>query len=189
MNEIWKDISQYKGLYQISNLGNVKTLKRTIKSDSPKHKNGQRTISERILKPWIDNRGYKRIELKNKKYLVHRLVAKQFIPNPKNLPQINHIDSDKTNNRVDNLEWCTNKQNCIHSVKSNTFGASKLKSEHIPIIRYILNNKCMSETEIGKLFGVHRKTINDISTNRTWKHVQKIASKEQTNQWLKENYE
>ena len=99
-NEIWKDIEGYEGKYQVSNLGRVKSI---------------RYGKEKILSPSISNQGYIQVNLckngKQKWCLIHRLVALAFIPNPNNLPQINHRDEDKTNNKVENLEWCDHKYN------------------------------------------------------------------------------
>ena len=103
--EIWKDIAGFEGLYQISSWGRVKSLK-----------NGK----EKILRSGVDGGGYLYVVLykdrKYKNYKVHRLVANAFIPNPDNLPVINHIDECKTNNFVGNLEWCSysynNSYNC-----------------------------------------------------------------------------
>ena len=104
MEEIWRDIKEYEGLYQVSNLGRIKGLNYT------------RAKKEHILKNSHNGRGYLKITLcKNKKlrtFQVHRLVAQAFIPNPLNLPQVNHKkEFEKNNNRVDNLEWCTQKYN------------------------------------------------------------------------------
>lgn len=113
MEEIWKDIKGYEGYYQVSNLGNVKSLKRTIirKRNDKTH---QFPIKERMLK-FDYSDGYKVVKLckqGEKAYKVHRLVAEAFIPNPNNLPIINHKDETRTNNCVDNLEWCDNFYNC-----------------------------------------------------------------------------
>ena len=110
MKEIWKDIEGYEGLYQVSNLGRVKSLERKIRK-----RNGYRTIKELIKKPTLGKNGYLKICLcKNcrvKFYSLHRIVAETFIPNPENKPQVDHINTNKTDNRVENLRWCTNKEN------------------------------------------------------------------------------
>lgn len=114
MNEIWLDIKDYEGLYQASNFGRVRSLDRIVSYERYgeivyKKQKGQ------ILKPYISNDGYYIVRLcKNKvstPFLVHRLVAETFIPNPENKPCTNHLDEVKTNNRVDNLNWMTYKEN------------------------------------------------------------------------------
>ena len=108
MEEIWKDVVGYEGLYQVSNLGRVKSLTRkNVKQD-------------RLLTP-TNNNGYYCVSLlKNKKRkfcLIHRLVAKTFVENPDNKKEVNHIDGNKKNNRANNLEWCTPSENIIHAYK------------------------------------------------------------------------
>lgn len=105
-NEEWRDVVGYEGKYQVSNLGRVMSLM-YAKSDNPK-----------LMKLSLDKNGYQHITLKRGKKLsckVHRLVAQAFIPNPNNLPQVNHKDEDKTNNRVENLEWCTANYNTSYN--------------------------------------------------------------------------
>ena len=111
MNEIWKDIKGYEGWYQVSSQGRVRSLDRFINCTH----NGKRKVSGRVLVGSNAGRGYVMVILtKNSKQTykyVHRLVAEAFIPNPDNLPQVNHKDENKTNNCVDNLEWCDNLYN------------------------------------------------------------------------------
>lgn len=119
MEEIWKDIDGYEGLYQVSNMGRVKSLERTRNMNLPSHKKPA-PVSERIL-TFGKSLGYRSVTLAkcgvNKHFRVHKLVALAFIPNPDNKTQINHKDGDKHNNRVDNLEWVTPKENQRHAIK------------------------------------------------------------------------
>lgn len=115
MDETWKDIKDYEGLYQVSNLDNVRSLERVVTHKTT----GSRTIREKILKLNNDNNGYFYVSLskdgKKKNFKIHRLVAEAFIPNPENLPQVNHIDENKSNNKITNLEWSTSLSNLNHS--------------------------------------------------------------------------
>jgi hypothetical protein len=118
--EIWKDIEGYKGYYQVSNLGKIKAIARIVLN---KHGQPQR-YPEKFLKYDISDMGcskYYRVTLSRdhevERCLVHRLIAKAFIPNPFNKEFINHIDNNGENNQISNLEWCTHSENMIHSQK------------------------------------------------------------------------
>ena len=128
MNEIWKDIKGYEGLYQVSNLGRVKRFYQN---------------NNLIKKPSDDKDGYLIIGLwkegKRKTFKVHRLVAEAFIKNTNNYPCINHKDEDPKNNLVDNLEWCTVEYN-------NNYGNRKKKTQK-PILQYSKDGKFIKEWE------------------------------------------
>ena len=117
MKEIWKDIKDYEGLYQVSNLGRVK-----------------RITTGRVLKPLKHANGYLMVKLSKNSIVytktVHRLVAEAFIPNPEHKSEINHIDENKTNNSLDNLEWMTRKENINHGTRTERMS----KTQSIPII-------------------------------------------------------
>lgn len=119
--EIWKDVKGYEGIYQVSNLGNIKRLERISNFKSVnQHKEYKTTrkIKERLKKQTINQCGYYQTTLykdsNRKNVLVHRLVAQAFIPNPENKPTVNHIDGNRTNNNINNLEWATYPEQQLH---------------------------------------------------------------------------
>lgn len=118
MIEEWRPVEGYEGLYEVSNTGRVRSFDRYVKGKSYRLHKGK------VLSPGKNSRGYLSAVLsyngKHKSITVHRLVAQAFLPNPDNLPEINHKDEDKTNNSVDNLEWCDHKYN-------NNYGSRKDK--------------------------------------------------------------
>lgn len=152
MNEIWKDIKNYEGIYQISNMGRIKSVEHTII-----RKNGKKLlIKEKILKQSLrgrNNNKYYHITLHGKCFRVNRLVAETFIPNPNNLPCINHKDENKLNNKVINLEWCTYQYNNTY----NNIHKKNAEKRKIKIDQYTLNNVFVktwnSFTDIRKYFG------------------------------------
>lgn len=120
MKEEWRDIKGYEGLYQVSNLGRVRSLPREVAYIRVRNNKAQNIISHhsgRIMSSPINGEGYAQVPItRGNNMRVHRLVAETFIPNPENKPFINHIDGNKANNRVDNLEWCTNSENQRHAI-------------------------------------------------------------------------
>ena len=125
MEEIWRDIKDYEGYYQVSNRGIVKSLERMKRNNG-----GYQKIPEKILKVYDNGKGYLRVQLckdgKVKNCRINRLVAQAFLPNPNNLPEVNHIDQDKTNNCVENLEWCTTQYNVEYSQAKAVIGINKV---------------------------------------------------------------
>ena len=169
--EIFKDIIGYEGLYQISNLGNVKTLKRSVNRGN-KMKCYFR--KEKIMKPSINVTGYYYVILSlndiPKRESIHRLVAINFIDNLENKPQVNHINGIRTDNRVENLEWCTASENVKHSYTVlkrvpyplGKFGSNSNVSK--PILQYDLNGnfliKFASQKEAAEKTGTNNQCIS-----------------------------
>lgn len=115
-NEIWKEIPGYEGCFEVSNLGNFRSKDRKV----PSRWGGFRNYPGKPLKVENMGDGYCRIVLmkdaSKKRFMCHRLVAMTFIPNPDNLPYVNHKDGNRSNNCVDNLEWCNQSQNERHAI-------------------------------------------------------------------------
>lgn len=140
--EIWKEFIENR--YWISNKGSIKSKRK-------------------ILKQPLSNKGYPTITLDRKRYQTHRLVAKLFIDNPENKPQVNHKDGDKTNNNVNNLEWVTNSENQKHAyqlgLQKKKIGKSyKLNDRQINSILSAIKLGA-KKIDMAKLFGVSRYTI------------------------------
>ena len=122
--EIWRPVVGYEGLYEVSSYGRVRSL--------DKYDSRNRFRKGRILTLYTETGGYLRAHLssngKAKHHSVHRLVAEAFIPNPDNLPEINHIDEDKINNRADNLEFCNRKYNVNYGTRTDRMRDTKIKN-------------------------------------------------------------
>ena len=176
MEEIWKDIYyvdninneiiDYRGLYQISNLGRIKSL------NNKKSKNQYK--KERILKPYINNNErYMTIFLckngKRRKFRIHRLVAEMFIPNPNNLLEVNHINENKLDNNIYNLEWCTPSYNVNHGTRNKRV-ANKLAKKVIGINKNNTKVIILKSTRQGDKFGFNSSHISGCCNGKRKSH-------------------
>lgn len=178
MSEIWKAIEGYGGKYEVSNLGRVRK--------------GEKSVSQ-----YKDCNGYMRISLykdgKQRGVKVHRLVAMAFIPNPDNLPMINHKDEVKTNNHVDNLEWCTNKYNCNYGTVKERLDAVRKKSAVIGTDKDGNEHRFASIQQAADYVGGKTPCIGDCCRRKQGKHTaygyQWRFEDEETNQYYAERAE
>lgn len=173
--EIWKPAEGYENFYQVSNYGRVKSIDRTetCKDGVVRFRKGK------VLKPHQNYNGYLWVSFCTndirKKKKIHRLVAQCFIPNPDGKPQVNHIDGDKHNNHVDNLEWVTPKENAHHAIENNLTTllrgekspTNKLSSENVLEIRSFINEG-VTVKELAKKYSVHTSTIYRIKHDKSW---------------------
>lgn len=178
--EIWRPVVGYEGLYEVSNLGNVKSLSRPVF----RSKNGYTKVSERIMSKILTKSGYYRVPLskdmaKTKIFFVHRLVAMAFILNPDNKPFIDHINGITTDNRLENLRWCTHKENCNFELahkhqseckigdKNPQFGKlGILSKDHKVVLQYDINgnflNKFYGISEASREMGIPIQNISKV---------------------------
>jgi hypothetical protein len=171
--EIWKDIEGLEGVYQISTLGRVRRL-------AGKNARG-RKFSEKIRKASINNTGYEQMSILYRgtviKALLHRMVATAFLPNPNNFPVVNHLDTNPRNNRVENLEWCTQSHNALHSVHCgghrNTLGSknyratiSESRVKQIVGLRSLLYSVADISAATGASYSAVHKILNGYSWNQ-----------------------
>lgn len=156
--EIWKKVKGYEGCYEVSNMGNIKSL-----------------YSNKILKPnkIKRNKNYTAVTINLSRFgistshLVSRIVATAFIPNPKYKPQVNHIDFNPQNNNVTNLEWCTARENYLHSKNAGRMRVTTLfetNPEKIEVVKYLLK-KDFTYHDIARLFDCETLSIKNIHKN------------------------
>lgn len=179
--EIWKDVVGFEGRYMVSNMGRVKSLDFT---SVVKKKFGIITVPKygKILKPKVDKGGYysQSLSIDGKSYYksIHRMVLTAFVPNPENKPEINHKDGNKSNNCVDNLEWCNRSENNLHayamglkvSIKGNKKYNAWLSDESVLRIRE-MHEHGYTMDEIRERFNTKPQNIYAIIARRTWKHI------------------
>lgn len=172
MEESWKDIKGFEGLYQVSNLGRVKTLEKEVSHSRNKLLKVKR---KSIIKKQVFNKknGYMYVSLnKDKKmynFSIHRLVAIHFIDNFNNKSEVNHIDGNKTNNTILNLEWVNAKENTNHSFKiGHPSKRIKLNVDKVIEIRKLYSTGNYTLNYLSKVYEVKTKTIKKVINRETW---------------------
>lgn len=179
MKEKWKEIKGHRQSYEVSDSGKVRS------KDCIGPRGGH--IKGHVLSQRDNSNGYLRCGMNltgnYKEYLVHRLVADAFIPNPENKPYVNHIDGNKHNNSIDNLEWCTRSENEKHawrtglktdvSTKGERHGMHKLREIDVRYIRenHVRNGGNMETGQLARMFYVNPQTITEIVSNRIWRSI------------------
>lgn len=180
MVEEWKSVIGYEGHFEVSNLGRVRSIKWTKTPRFPSRIKKRKYIGPRVFKPQPARGGYLQVCLSKDNhrhsYSLHRLVAAAFIPNPEGKPQVNHKNSDRSDNSVTNLEWVTPLENMQHGAaygnidnrgEKNTL--SKLTREDVRKIRFLY--PMLTQYKLAKLFGVDVSNIGYIVNRVTWIHV------------------
>lgn len=181
--EIWRDVEGYEGLYQVSSLGRVKSLRRTVSRGT-----NFKPVRERILKPGY-NKNYAYVVLSKhgvtKTKYIHQLVARTFIPNTNNYPILNHKDENPRNNCVDNLEWCTYSYNLSYNDLRKRVAVSRRKA----VRQYSKSGEFIKEwshaREAAEALGLNKRAIYECCVGRSktsggyiWKRVEDIQKKQ-----------
>lgn len=164
--EKWVKVNGFEYCFEVSNLGGVRSIDRFINH----YKGGKSFIKGVVKRSRLNKYGYSRINLKTggKSYdrSIHRLVALAFIKNPLNKPQVNHINGVKTDNRVENLEWCTNEENTLHATKNRL-----IKTKLTDIEALEIYNSNDTQRSLGEKYGVNAVIVWRIKNKRAYKHI------------------
>lgn len=176
MEEVWEDIKGYEGLYKISNLGRVKSLERWIYNVNRKY-----LSKEKILKP-IKVGNYLGVQLsfkgKSEKFYIHRLVCEHFIIKIDGKTNVNHIDGNKENNVVDNLEWCNQSENNYHAFNNGLINSVGEKhhyaiysDDEVKELRKLYKTGKYKQSELANMFGMSKMTVHRIVKNKLRKRM------------------
>lgn len=172
MNEEWRDIEGYEGVYQISNLGRVKSLDRMVGHN----KGGKKLIRGKLKRAHIAKNGYPMLNLSNKNrqesVYLHRILGKTFLPNPRRLETINHKDGNKENFDLSNLEWASHSENISHAYRTGLRKPTRILDDCIVLsIITFAHKRHTSQQSLANCFGVTRSCVQSIVRRNTWKHM------------------
>lgn len=167
--EIWKPVENFEGSFSVSNLGRVLSHKRLVPPTGPHQKT--KTVRTRVLKNLLGNKGYYRVQISGRKYLVHRLVAQAFVHNPEKEKYnvVNHLDGNKINNLPSNLEWVSHKLNNEHAFQTFLIGSN------MPVVCENLNTRekifFISKSRLIKALSIGDRTLEKcLNSKKTWKN-------------------
>lgn len=175
--EQWRPAKGFEQELEISSLGNLKSIPRMVKVVSKTGIVFERPYKGRTISLNPKKTGYCQVDFRNKKgCYIHRLVAETFIPNPENKPCVNHINGIKSDNRIENLEWCTHKENITHAINTGLIrtgadsSSSKMKTEDVRLIKFLKNK--VSIRNLSEFFNTTYSNIQNINNGYTWRGIQ-----------------